>query len=138
MSTETNLQPDQHSQEEEESRKFSTIEDTIKPSNLTTDTSPIIQEIDEEEKDNEADNNEETKVENNEEIVYDDDEGNVIKDDTTENDNVNNILLKFLQNNKNMDKKNLSKITTEEKKEIYKVLRYYGESNPSSKKNFIG
>ena len=116
MSTETNLQPDQHTQEEEESRKFSTIEDTIKPPNLTTDTSPIIQEIDEEEKDNEADKNEE--------IVY------------TEKDNVNNILLKFLQNNKNMDKKNLSKITTEEKKEIYKVLRYYGESNPSSKKNY--
>ena len=136
MSTETNLQPDQHTQEEEESRKFSTIEDTIKPSNLTTDTSPIIQEIDDEEKDIEGDNNEETKNDNKEEIVYDDDKGNEIKDDTTEKDNVNNTLLNFLQNNKNMDKKNLSKITKEEKKEIYKVLRYYGESNPSSKKNY--
>ena len=149
MSSEANLQPDPHSQEEkdENTRTFSTIDETIKPSNLTTDNSPLIQEVynsDDEEKyytKDDAKDDEEIKNDNNDEIIEEEETKNennnaVIEDDNTEKENINNSLLHFLNYHKDISDKDKSKISKGQKKEIYGVLRYYGESNPNAKLNY--
>ena len=82
---------------------------------------------DEEIKNDEIIEEEETKNENN---------NAVIEDDNTEKENINNSLLHFLNYHKDISDKDKSKISKGQKKEIYGVLRYYGESNPNAKLNY--
>ena len=127
MSSEANLQPDQHSQEEQE-RSFSTIEDSIKPTNLSDNSPSIEEEEKNEEEQVEEEKNEEQKIE--EQKIEEENYKALLEKYINNEEYINEYNKNFKLNRKTnkitkVPTTNNIKFTKEEKKEIKNILNFY-------------